>query len=89
MEKKTLALYILRALARHQMDNRGVTLQVLVDEIGVRRGDVRSAVTALHEQGYLDALRLRLTMAGFAVGVGLVGAKLPPLRLGTLSRIAA
>lgn len=89
MEKKSLSLHILKALARHQMEGRRPTLQSIVDELNVRRGDIRQTISALHNEGYLDALRLRLTMAGFTVGAGLMGAKLPPLRASRSSLIAA
>jgi DNA-binding IclR family transcriptional regulator len=80
MEPHVLSLYILRALARHQIRERRVTLQTLVDELGVRRVDVRRTVSLLHEQGYLDVVRLHLSMAGFALGIGLLDRKLPELR---------
>jgi DNA-binding IclR family transcriptional regulator len=80
MEPHVLSLYILRALARHQIRERRVTLQTLVDELGVRRVDVRRTVSLLHEQGYLDVVRLHLTMTGFALGIGLLDRELPELR---------
>lgn len=89
MEKKSLPLHVLRTLARHQMAGRRATLQSIVDELDVRRGDIRKTISTLHDQGYLDALRLRLTMVGFAIGAGLIDAKLPPLRVSKSSLIAA
>lgn len=83
MEPRELAPHVLRALARHQIDGRRATLETLVDEIGVRRADLRRTVTALHEQGYLDVASLRLTLNGFALGVRLVDRKLPLLRVVT------
>ena len=80
MEPRTLTPYILQALARHQVNERRVNLQILVDELKVRRVDVRRTISTLHEQGYLDAVTLRLTMNGFAVGMSLVEKELPPLR---------
>ena len=75
-----LAKHVLRILARLQMDGRNASLGDLVDELDVRRGDIRRAVSMLHEQGFLDALRMRLTMAGFAIGAGLIDKELPPVR---------
>ena len=80
MEPTTLAPYVLKVLAHHQIKGRIVTLQALVDELQVRRADVRRTVTALDHEGYLDALRMTLTMAGFAIGAGLSDKELPPLR---------
>ena len=89
MEPNTLAPYVLRELALHQMNGRRVTLQDLVDDLGVRRADVRKTVAALHEAGHVDALRMAPTMSGFAYGAGLVDVELPPLRRPKLTLIAA
>jgi hypothetical protein len=80
MNKRTVAAYVLRALAEAQIDGRASTLQTLTDAIEVRKTDIRAAVTALHQEGYLDALRMRLTLRGFTVGSALIGEKLPALR---------
>ncbi len=89
MDPRTLSPYILKSLAKHQIEGRRVTLQTLVDEIGVRRADLRDAVSALHLEGYLDVLRMRLTMSGFAVGAGLINVDLPTLRRSKVSIVAA
>jgi Mn-dependent DtxR family transcriptional regulator len=80
MEPKTLAPHVLKALVQSQMNGRRATLQTLVDDLFVRRADVRATVNALHAEGYLDATRLRLTMMGFAHGVSLLDVELPALR---------
>jgi DNA-binding IclR family transcriptional regulator len=80
MNKKHLALHVLQALARQHMAGRHATLQSIVDELDVRRKDIRDTISALHDEGYLDVLDLRLTMVGFAIGAGLAQTKLPPLR---------
>ncbi len=80
MEPRTLTPYVLRALARHQLNGRLVTLQTLVDELQVRRADVRGTISSLHREGYLDVLSLRLTMEGFTIGVALLDRELPELR---------
>ncbi|HNS97695.1 MAG TPA: hypothetical protein PLJ27_18060 [Polyangiaceae bacterium] len=80
MTPQKLAPYILRTLARHQQEGRGANLDTLVQELGVRRADVRQTVSALHREGYVDALRMRLTLLGFAIGTALSPMNLPPLR---------
>jgi len=80
MTPRHLAPYVLRTIARYQLNGRLITLQTLVDEIGVRRADLRKTVSALHREGYVDALHMRLTMRGFAVGTPLLCQELPPLR---------
>ncbi|MBK8259482.1 MAG: hypothetical protein IPK82_43350 [Polyangiaceae bacterium] len=80
MNRKTIAAYVLRALAQAQMDGKVVTLAALTSELQVRKSDVRSVVTALHDQGYVDALRMKLSWQGFAIGSALIGATLPELR---------
>ena len=80
LDPKLVAIHLVKHLTSSQRSGRVVTLADLVDELGVRRADLRVAVRALHEQGYLDALRMRLTLAGFALGASLDGATLRPLR---------
>jgi hypothetical protein len=80
MNLQTVAAYVLRALAQSQTEGRAESLATLTDELQVRRKDVRAAITALHREGYLDALRMRLTLRGFAVGRALVGEQLKALR---------
>jgi len=90
MSPRKLTPYVFRTLARYQIRGRVANLQTLVDEIGARRGDVRKTVSALHRAGYVDVLRMRLTLAGFAIGSRLVDATLPPLRApASLSEAAA
>lgn len=89
MTPRKLAPYVLRTLARYQIDGRVANLQTLVDEIGVRRGDVRKTVSALHREGYVDALRMRLTLAGFSLGVPLTSVELPSLRQVPSVQVAA
>jgi hypothetical protein len=80
MNKQTVSTYVLRALAEAQIDGRSSTLATLTGELCVRKTDVRAAVSQLHREGYLDVLRMRLTLRGFAVGLALIGEKLPELR---------
>lgn len=80
MTPSNLAPYVLRTIAQYQLGGRLLTLQTLVDELGVRRTDLRKTVSALHQQGYVDALHMRLTLLGFALGTQLLRQELPPLR---------
>lgn len=69
----TLAIHLLRHWSIAQAAGERVTLDVLVERLGedgvvVRRSDVRSVVSTLATQGYADALRMRLTLTGFAIG---------------------
>lgn len=89
MTPRNLAPYVLRTIAQYQLDGRLATLQTLVDEIGVRRADLRKTVTALHREGYVDAMRMRLTMQGFTLGTSLLRQVLPPLRQSQVAVAAA
>ena len=80
MSQSKIALYVLRALARYHMKGRAANLDALVEEIGIRRADLRNTVSALHREGYVDALRMQLTMTGFALGMSLTGLQMSPLR---------
>ena len=94
-----LAAHVLRTLADAQVEGRRMDLDTLADELGVetddastqegvrvkklRREDVRAAVSQLDSEGFVDASRMRLTLAGFAMGNALSSrqAKLMPLHL--------
>ncbi len=49
-------------------------------ELQVRRTDIRGVVTTLDRQGFVDALRMRPTLLGFALGRSLAAEALPVLR---------
>jgi ABC-type ATPase with predicted acetyltransferase domain len=89
MNTRTLSMHILRALADAQTEGRRESLDTLVDQVQVRRRDVRAAVTALHQQGLVDAVHMRLTLQGFAVGRSLLAQELPALRSTAERRVAA
>ncbi|UQA58350.1 hypothetical protein [Polyangium aurulentum] len=80
MTTEQLAPYVLRALAEAQQEGRRIDLETLALAIKVRRPDVRKTVSALHQQGLVDALRLQLSLAGFAIGSALLTTELPPIR---------
>lgn len=89
MNTRTLSMYVLRALAEAQIEGRRTNLEDLVDQLQVRRRDVRGVVTALHQQGLVDVLHMRLTLEGFTVGRALLTQELPVLRLTAEQRVAA
>lgn len=76
----TVAPYVLRELARAQKSGRVMDLLALSRAIEVRRDDVRRVVSALHAEGLVDAMRMRLTLRGFALGTALLAMELPPVR---------
>jgi DNA-binding IclR family transcriptional regulator len=80
MNARTLYPHVLQALAHAQSEGRASSLDTLTLALGVRRGDVRRTVTLLHQEGYVDALRMRLTLRGFALGRAYLATALPPIR---------
>ena len=89
MNTQALSAHVLHALALAQVEGRRLDLESLTSELRVRRGDVRKVVSALHREGYLDVLRMRLTLMGFALGRSYMGKPLPQLRRPRLSVVAA
>ncbi len=78
--RPNLAQHILRAMSVAQRDDRRVDLDGLSVELGARRADVRGALSALHQQGLVDVVKMRLTLAGFALGTSFASRPLAPLR---------
>lgn len=68
---KAVAAHVLRHLARAQQKGRNMELATLASDIGVRREDVRHVVTSLHEEGHVDAKRMKLTLSGFAIAAAM------------------
>ena len=68
---KAVAAHVLRHLARAQQKGRNIHLETLASDIGVRREDVRHVVTSLHEEGHVDAKRMKLTLSGFAIAAAM------------------
>ncbi len=81
MNARTLSAYILQALALAQTEGRTMNLESLTDTLKVRRKDIRGAVSQLHREGMLDALTMRLSLRGFAIGRSLQGEQLRELRI--------
>ena len=77
---KLLAGHLLQTLAAAQTEGEKLTLDDLVERVKARRVDVRTVVSMLHTEGYLDAIKMRLTMRGFVVGSSLANVTLRPLR---------
>jgi len=69
--QKLLAGHLLKTLAQAQQRGRQMTLEELVEEVKARRVDVRTTMTMLHREGHVDAVKMRLTMSGFLLGVAL------------------
>lgn len=76
-----VAVHVLRHLARAQSKGRLTHLDELAADIGVRREDVRHVVTSLHEEGHVDAQRMRLTMTGFAIAASMRECRLAAVRI--------
>ncbi|HQP33607.1 MAG TPA: hypothetical protein PLI95_00445 [Polyangiaceae bacterium] len=89
MNRKHLAQHLLFHLAQAQMNGDRPNLQELVDEVRVRRGDVRATLTILHQQGLYDVVRRRLTLLGFAIARRIEADQLPELRPKKLVQIKA
>ena len=88
MNIRTLSTHILGALACAQIEGRRSNLETLREELGVRRTDIRTAVSQLHRERMLDALTMRLTLVGFAIGQSLTRSDLPSLRQAMTTEVA-
>jgi hypothetical protein len=89
MTPRALAPHILRVLATAQHRGQPLTIEAIVAKLKVRKVDIRTAISELHTQGLLDALTLRLTFQGFAVGTALRSHKLPALRRAAPAPVAS
>ena len=78
--RKTLAEHLLRAMALDHVAGRRSDLDSLSAHLDEDRAELRSTLSALHREGYLDVLRMRLTLEGFVLGCVLLGKELPELR---------
>lgn len=83
LDVRALAAHVLCHLASEQSRGRAVRLDDLAEAVGVRRVDVRHVVTRLHEEGHVDAKRMKLTMTGLAVAASLEGCELKSPRAAT------
>jgi hypothetical protein len=89
ISRQALAEHLLRELARDHLRDVRSDLDSLCATIAIRREDVRSTLTALHREGYLDVLRMRLTLAGFALGCSLLDQPVRAIRSRNRKSIAA
>jgi Mn-dependent DtxR family transcriptional regulator len=80
LSHKSLAAHVIQTMIAAQKEGDRVTLDGLAEQLRVRRGDVRSTLTRLHQQGLIDVSKMRLTMQGFAIGLALEGKPLAALR---------
>lgn len=74
------AIHVMRAVTIAHRAKRPIDLETLARELDVRKTDVRSVVSKLHAQGFLDAMRMRPTMLGLTLGLAAKGVPLRPLR---------
>ena len=65
--RDVLAMHVLRAIFAAQTKHRHITLEDVARAVGARKAEVRSVVSDLDRQGFVDAMRMRLTFAGFAI----------------------
>ena len=82
MNARTLSVHILHIIATAERAGRSMNLELLTAELHVRRADVRRTVTALDREGFVDAMRMRLTLAGFALARSVGAYALPTLHRG-------
>ncbi len=89
----TLSADVLRAL--YKARSRRITLDDLCEVVGAsdvpardgvrvrapRREDVREIVRRLDEEGFVDALRMKLTLDGFTLAASLTARRLVPMHL--------
>ena len=75
-----VGMLVLRELVDAQDRGERVGLDDLVTALGVRRAELRSIISRLHQQGLVDALRMRATLQGFAMGRAAAGLQLKALR---------
>jgi len=75
-----MASHLLAAIARAALEGRRTNLELLAEEVGLRRAEARRTLTALDQQGLIDVLRMRPTLLGFAVGQTERANGLPALR---------
>jgi DNA-binding IclR family transcriptional regulator len=70
--RSALAERLVCLITQDHLDGRRSALDELVERSAAPRAEVRGVLSALHAEGWLDVLRMRLTMEGFALGVYLL-----------------
>ncbi|HSO00803.1 MAG TPA: hypothetical protein VLS89_21075 [Candidatus Nanopelagicales bacterium] len=89
MDSKDLAPHVLRAIFELQSEGALVNLETLTRALRVRRVDLRRVVTALHREGFVDALHMRLTLRGLALGAAFAKGELRPIRKAAVASTTA
>lgn len=80
LDQRAVTAHVLAWLSSPDRTGRMHSAEQIARGVGVRRPEVRRALSALHRSGLYDVLFGRLTLAGFAVGHALEGQRLPVLR---------
>lgn len=85
-----IAIHVMRAVTIAHREKRAIDLESLARELDVRKTDVRSVVTRLHAEGFLDALRMKPTMLGLTLGIAAQAGplKAPRARVGITMKAA-
>ncbi len=84
--RDVLAIHVMAALTSAAREGARLSLEQLAGQLAVRKVDVRRVVSELDRQGFVDALRMRPTLLGFALGAGALGSALEPLRRPAMKR---
>jgi predicted ArsR family transcriptional regulator len=87
---EAIASHLMAAIVRAALEERRTNLEELANEVGVRKAEARTTLSALDRQGLVDVMRMRPTLLGFAMGQALRAKGLPALRqaLPALARVA-
>jgi hypothetical protein len=80
IDADVLAIHVMRALSRAQQRGESLSLEALASLLQVRKVDVRRVVSALDKRGFVDAMRMRVTMMGFVLGCSVTGSELKSAR---------
>jgi hypothetical protein len=80
IDAEVLAIHVMRTLSRAQQNGEQLSLEDLAARLEVRKIDVRRVVSALDKRGFVDAMRMRVTMMGFVLGCSVGSSELKPAR---------
>ena len=69
ISRRIIAPLVLRLMADAQQCGRRLDLDALVAALDLPRADVRRTLSDLHAEGLVDVFRMRLTLAGFTLGL--------------------
>ena len=88
IDADVLAIHVMRVLSRAQQKGEQLSLEDLAARLEVRKVDVRRVVSALDKRGFVDAMRMRVTMMGFVLGCSVSASELKPARKAAAKRAA-